>query len=266
MRPRGKPPTPSAMSSDRAPEGIAETFTAAASSPIFMIDPCPNWRSIWVSALFSAESRAFAAFSVSVSIWVLLAFFEMDRRVRARSDTTPDQNANPPSRRAALWLEDERQPLATRAALAVLRSRNSDETDPEHAQPRRPGTARLRHPSRRRRPPAVRAERPVRLSTARVPVRALHLARDEGPRTARRPARRTAPGPVHRGRRRPARSNSGRVIQRHRRRLRLHRGRNAAPPRHAPLRAHAGGRRARGQLPAPQLRALHPRGRHRAGE
>src|SRR5919197_978489 len=95
MRPRGKPPTPSAMSSDRAPEGIAETFTAAASSPIFMIDPCPNWRSIWVSALFSAESRAFAAFSVSVSIWVLLAFFEMDRRVRARSDTTPDQNANP---------------------------------------------------------------------------------------------------------------------------------------------------------------------------
>jgi hypothetical protein len=30
-----------------------------------------------VSALFSAESRAFAAFSVSVSIWVLLAFFEM---------------------------------------------------------------------------------------------------------------------------------------------------------------------------------------------
>src|ERR1051326_6127039 len=68
MRPRGKPPTPSARSSDRAPDGMAATLTAASSSPMRMIEPLPNWRSIWVNALFSAESRAFAAFSVSESI------------------------------------------------------------------------------------------------------------------------------------------------------------------------------------------------------
>jgi hypothetical protein len=38
--------------------GIAATRTAAASSPIFMIDPWPNARSIWPSAFFSADSRA----------------------------------------------------------------------------------------------------------------------------------------------------------------------------------------------------------------
>src|SRR5919198_976039 len=51
MRPRGKPPTPSARSSDSAPDGMADTLTAASSSPMRMIEPLPNWRSIWVSAL-----------------------------------------------------------------------------------------------------------------------------------------------------------------------------------------------------------------------
>src|SRR5438045_3859823 len=68
MRPRGSPPTPSARSSDRAPVGIAATETANVSSPIFMIEPAPNWRSICVSAPWSAESRALAAFSCSLSI------------------------------------------------------------------------------------------------------------------------------------------------------------------------------------------------------
>src|SRR4051812_36503963 len=61
------PPTPSAMSSDSAPVGIASTRTCAASSPIFMIEPCPNSRSICPSALFSADSRALAAFSCSLA-------------------------------------------------------------------------------------------------------------------------------------------------------------------------------------------------------
>jgi hypothetical protein len=45
----------------------------------------PNWRSIWVSALFSAESRAFAAFSLSVSMSVLLVFRD-EPRLRSGSD------------------------------------------------------------------------------------------------------------------------------------------------------------------------------------
>src|SRR3954452_19850693 len=68
MRPRGIPPTPSARSSDSAPVGIASTRTIASSSPMRMIEPLPNWRSIWESAPFSAASRAFAAFSCSLSI------------------------------------------------------------------------------------------------------------------------------------------------------------------------------------------------------
>ena len=67
-RPRGNPPTPSARSSESAPVGMAETLTANASSPIFMIDPSPNWRWICVMAVLSAASRAFAAFSWSLSM------------------------------------------------------------------------------------------------------------------------------------------------------------------------------------------------------
>jgi hypothetical protein len=47
---------------------MADTLTAASSSPIFMIEPLPNVRSICVSAPFSAASRALAAFSCSLSI------------------------------------------------------------------------------------------------------------------------------------------------------------------------------------------------------
>ena len=71
IRPRGRPPTPSARSSDSAPVGIASTLTWKASSPIFMIEPSPNSRWICVIALFSAASRALAAFSCSLSHVVL---------------------------------------------------------------------------------------------------------------------------------------------------------------------------------------------------
>src|SRR4051812_13135100 len=65
------PPTPSAMSSESAPVGIASTRTAASSSPIRMIEPLPNWRSICESAPFRAASRALAAFSCSLSMSLL---------------------------------------------------------------------------------------------------------------------------------------------------------------------------------------------------
>ena len=54
MRPRGTPPTPSAMSIDSAPVGIADTPTRAASSPRRISEPWPNSRSICVTAAFSA--------------------------------------------------------------------------------------------------------------------------------------------------------------------------------------------------------------------
>src|SRR3954451_19056636 len=70
MRPRGTPPMPSARSRDSAPVGIALTFTWAPSSPMRMTVPLPNWRSICVSAPCRAASRAFAAFSSSVTLMV----------------------------------------------------------------------------------------------------------------------------------------------------------------------------------------------------
>src|SRR3954447_707575 len=93
MRPRGSPPTPSARSSDSAPVGTAATLTAAASSPIFMIEPAPNCRSIWVRALCSAESRAFAAFSCSLSMRAISFGSE-----RWNLEADPD-GCSPPRRR-----------------------------------------------------------------------------------------------------------------------------------------------------------------------
>src|SRR3954453_1027903 len=63
IRPRGTPPMPSARSSDSAPVGIALTLTWAPSSPMRMMVPLPNSRSICESAPCSAVSRALAAFS-----------------------------------------------------------------------------------------------------------------------------------------------------------------------------------------------------------
>src|SRR3954447_6485581 len=94
MRPRGIPPTPSARSSDRAPVGIASTRTAAASSPIFMIEPLPNWRSICESAPLSAASRALAAFSCSLSIKPSLLEVGNDK-LRVESDGTSPPEFRP---------------------------------------------------------------------------------------------------------------------------------------------------------------------------
>src|SRR3954470_1781934 len=89
MRPRGTPPMPSARSSDSAPVGIALTLTWAPSSPIRMTVPLPNWRSIWVRAPWSAASRAFAAFSSSMTLMGKpLSEIEVRRRIHPRPDRT----------------------------------------------------------------------------------------------------------------------------------------------------------------------------------
>src|ERR1700738_3396699 len=49
-RPRGRPPTPSAMSSPSEPEEMASTSMERSFLPSFITEPLPNWRSIWESA------------------------------------------------------------------------------------------------------------------------------------------------------------------------------------------------------------------------
>ena len=64
MRPRGTPPTPRAASTPMDPVEMA--LTAANSfAPSLMIEPLPNWRSIWVSAVS-------AAFNLSVGMLTIL--------------------------------------------------------------------------------------------------------------------------------------------------------------------------------------------------
>src|SRR3984957_2753972 len=99
--PLGTPPMPSAKSSDSAPVGIASTRTCAPSSPMRMTEPLPNSRSIWPSAPCRAASRAFAAFSSSVTGIVLLLLSkigdqmyvvlrtELWERMFVRSSTSP---------------------------------------------------------------------------------------------------------------------------------------------------------------------------------
>ncbi len=77
------------------------------------------------------------------------------------------------------------------AARALLPHRDAHAAAAEPAHARRAGAARVRPADRRRRSPAVRPERPVRLSAARLPVRALCLAR----RARRRAAQRDGPRP-----------------------------------------------------------------------
>ena len=54
MRPRGTPPTPSAISRPKLPVEMASTCMAVL-SPSFMTAPLPNCFSIWASAVASAS-------------------------------------------------------------------------------------------------------------------------------------------------------------------------------------------------------------------
>ena len=55
MRPQGRPPMPSAMSSPKDPVEIASTSTGCSFLPSRMTEPLPKFRSIWLNA----ASRAF---------------------------------------------------------------------------------------------------------------------------------------------------------------------------------------------------------------
>src|ERR1700738_118754 len=49
-RPRGRPPTPSAISRPSEPEEIVSMSIERSFLPSFITEPLPNWRSIWESA------------------------------------------------------------------------------------------------------------------------------------------------------------------------------------------------------------------------
>ena len=69
-RPRGIPPTPSAMSSASDPVGITDTPAPAGCSPSFMTAPLPNCFSICWSVTSSILSRSTLA-SFSLALWPL---------------------------------------------------------------------------------------------------------------------------------------------------------------------------------------------------
>src|SRR6185437_9127173 len=54
IRPFGRPPTPSAMSSPSEPLETVSTSMERSFLPSFITEPLPNWRSIWDSAADSA--------------------------------------------------------------------------------------------------------------------------------------------------------------------------------------------------------------------
>src|SRR5947207_8364459 len=61
IRPRGKPPTPSAASSEIEPVEITETGTMASFDPRRRIEPLPNCFSIWPRALSKARERSLSS-------------------------------------------------------------------------------------------------------------------------------------------------------------------------------------------------------------
>ena len=71
MRPRGRPPTPSATSSERAPVGMTAISSSGPPAPRRMTEPLPNCRSIWAIARSSACRRSFlvSAMLISFARW-----------------------------------------------------------------------------------------------------------------------------------------------------------------------------------------------------
>src|ERR1039457_1616589 len=63
MRPRGKPPTPRAASTEIEPVEITDTGTIASFDPSRTIEPLPNCFSIWLRAVSNARARSFSSMS-----------------------------------------------------------------------------------------------------------------------------------------------------------------------------------------------------------
>src|SRR3954469_23804057 len=61
IRPRGKPPTPSAASSEIDPGEITETGTMVSFDPRRRIEPLPNCFSIWLRAISKARERSLSS-------------------------------------------------------------------------------------------------------------------------------------------------------------------------------------------------------------
>src|SRR5581483_10616513 len=172
IRPRGTPPIPSAKSSDSAPVGIASQRTCAPSSPMRMTVPLPNSRSICVSAPCSAASRAFAAFSCSVTDMVKLLRVGMSRENYAalRTEHLFARGRERTHRSAHEPLQERRvrPPFVHSATCLVLRGgRRDDGCGPDR---RTDGDTRpLAHAPAAPAPPVARPA--LRPSSVRVPGR-----------------------------------------------------------------------------------------------
>src|SRR5580704_12550997 len=67
MRPRGNPPTPSALSSEMEPDEMAATCTMASFDPNRTMEPLPNCFSIWPSVSPRVRARSFSSIKRSPS-------------------------------------------------------------------------------------------------------------------------------------------------------------------------------------------------------
>src|SRR6056300_300729 len=64
MRPLGRPPMPRAISNPNEPVDVEPISWIGLSPPNLIIDPLPNWRSIWAKAL--SRAFCFSTFFLSV--------------------------------------------------------------------------------------------------------------------------------------------------------------------------------------------------------
>src|SRR6516162_7104922 len=88
MRPFGRPPTPSAMSSPSEPDDTVSTSIERSFLPSFITEPLPNWRSIWDSAADSALDLSMEEPSTirRAGTDILLTPYEGDSRGRQTVD------------------------------------------------------------------------------------------------------------------------------------------------------------------------------------
>src|SRR5690349_17640522 len=94
MRPRGRPPMPSAMSSPSEPVEITSISDAVSREPSFMIEPLPKARSIWPSAASKARCLSIMSLSkrrnaVCMASHPILFHTEHARATRGGQDHVP---------------------------------------------------------------------------------------------------------------------------------------------------------------------------------
>src|SRR5262245_47939859 len=207
MRPRGRPPTPSAMSRAIEPEGMVSTAIRALSSPSFMIAPLPNCFSICCKASSSALPFSLADGVLFPIILRLLRRGERGGEERRGGRIVHEPPTAPARLPPEAWSLGRREPSAqtTQMCTAAPAPISAGERSlVAHAVDRAPGRERAldhddaihlearvgdgrRGAGERLRPVAlaladaadrqVRLERPVGAAEARVLERALDRAR-----------------------------------------------------------------------------------------